>query len=100
MACEAGQAERREAAHPELLGQLAEVLLSTEAAQQVATELPFSPVAGPCLQALLLAIAADRWATAFGAWCLMRGQLAVQRMLELQFRHACAGVVVAVVCVG
>ena len=60
VACEAVKLERRDPAHPQLLAQLAEVLLSAEAAQQVATELPFSPVAGPCLQALLLALAADR----------------------------------------
>ena len=60
-ACEAGRLEQRDPAHPRLLAQLAEVLLSAEAAQQVATELPFSPVAGPCLQALLLGLAADRY---------------------------------------
>ena len=49
------------ARYPELLGQLAEVLLCQEAAQQLAEELPFSALAGPCLQALLAATASDRY---------------------------------------
>ena len=54
------QQGQRQARHPGELQQLAEVLLTQDAAQQLGSELPFSPLAGPCLQALLAAVASDR----------------------------------------
>ena len=69
-----GTPQERPARHPEQLRQLAEVLLSQDAAQQLAEELPFSALAGPCLQALLAAVASDRCAASRAAqlWSLLR----------------------------